>query len=275
STTATVVSTGPHKIPTLSSGELTIEVFMRWKDACEDYFEIKDVKDEKKVTHAGTGFQDLLVRDWYRSDIVRLRALSWEDFTKEFKARWLPSDWDVKARNELTRRRQSNDDSFKDWVVKIETLNAVLKDTPSHKSQINLRNHIESLVCDRLAQLAISANTSSIASYRDWRDKMTTLDNERLATAAEIAHVSAKTKQTSQKQTTSMSHSNSTSSSFARPLNRDREHPPSLTEQERTLLFKYNGCFKCRRFFAGHRQRDCRNPMQKGAGYKELTEDDA
>ncbi|KAI0091827.1 hypothetical protein BDY19DRAFT_904425 [Irpex rosettiformis] len=91
---ATVISSGPHKIPTLSSGETTIEVFMRWKDACEDYFEIKEIKEDKRMTHAGTGLQDLLVGDWYRSDAARLRALPWDEFAKEFKTRWLPSDRD-------------------------------------------------------------------------------------------------------------------------------------------------------------------------------------
>ncbi|KAI0083200.1 hypothetical protein BDY19DRAFT_900664 [Irpex rosettiformis] len=272
-TLATVLSSGPHKIPTLSSGEITIEVFMRWKDACEDYFEIKEIKEDKRVTHAGTRLQDLLVRDWYRSDAARLRALAWDDFAREFKTRWLPSDWDVKARNTLTRCRQTNEDNFKDWVVKIETLNAVLKDTASYKSESDLRNHIESLVCDRLAQLAISAATSSIVAYRDWREKMIILDNERLANAAEITRVSARAKGATQKNPPA--NNNSSSTSFGRFNNCEREHPPPLTENERALLFKYHGCFKCRRFFAGHRQRDCKNAPPKGVGYKELSEDDA
>ncbi|KAI0087461.1 hypothetical protein BDY19DRAFT_907616 [Irpex rosettiformis] len=114
SSVTTVVLSGLHKISTLTSRELTIEIFMRWKNACEDYFEIKDVKNEKKVTHAGTGLQDLLVQDWYHSDVARLCSLSWDDFTKEFKMRWLSSDWNVKARNELTCRCQTNEELFKD-----------------------------------------------------------------------------------------------------------------------------------------------------------------
>lgn len=274
SSVATVVSAGPHKVPILTPGELNIETYMRWKDACEDYYEIKEVKNDKKVTHAGTGFQDLLIRDWYRSEADRLRTLPWDDFAKEFKARWLPVDWDVKARNELARRRQNPDDPFKDWVVRIETLNAVLKDTTSHKKQEDLRNHIESLMCDRLAQLAIAANTASIASYRDWRDKLVTLDNERIANAAEITRVSTRVKQSSTARPTIQSQSSS--SSFARTsnnTNRDRDHPPPLTDAERALLYKYFGCFKCRRFFAGHRGAECPNPPLKGAGYKELTEE--
>ncbi|KAI0087460.1 hypothetical protein BDY19DRAFT_995142 [Irpex rosettiformis] len=98
---------------------------------------------------------------------------------------------------------------------------------------------------------------------------MSNLNNERLANAAEIARISAHTKSTSQKP------ASSTSSTFARLSNRDHEHSPPLTENERALLFKFNSCFKCCHFFASHRQHDCKNSPPKGAGYKELTEDDA
>lgn len=271
---ATVVSSGPNKVPLLTAGEISIEVYLQWLDACDDYFVIKEVKDDKMVIHAATGFQSLLVRDWYRTDSARLRALPWSDFAKEFKAHWLSSDWDLKAKNELARKRQRDDDSFKDWIVRMETLNAILKDTPAHKKEAELRNHIESLMCDRLSTLAIAAGVSSQASYRDWREKLVLLDNERLANAAEITRVTSRARQAVSRPTQSTSSSTTSTSTFARNTNREKDHPPPLTDSERNLLYKYFGCFKCRRFFAGHRGKECRNPPPKGEGYRELTEDD-
>jgi hypothetical protein len=111
-TFATVTSAGPNKVPMLSVGELTIEVFIQWKDACEDYFEIKDIADEKRVTHASTGFQNILVCDWFRGNAARMHKLSWDDFASEFKQHWLLENWEQKSRNELTRACQPATEPF-------------------------------------------------------------------------------------------------------------------------------------------------------------------
>ena len=43
---------------------------------------------------------------------------------------------------------------------------------------------------------------------------------------------------------------------------------------ERTLLNDFEGCVKCRKFFAGHRARDCTNDFPSPVGYWTLTMDD-
>lgn len=46
---------------------------------------------------------------------------------------------------------------------------------------------------------------------------------------------------------------------------------PMLTPEEHRLLIAYNGCFKCRVFFAGHRSSDCPDGFPSGNGYVTLT----
>ena len=53
------------------------------------------------------------------------------------------------------------------------------------------------------------------------------------------------------------------------------EFPPALTTNERALLRKHAGCFKCRRFYAGHQQKDYTLPHPNPKNYRELTEADA
>jgi hypothetical protein len=54
----------------------------------------------------------------------------------------------------------------------------------------------------------------------------------------------------------------------------DNTFPPRLTPEERKLLQDHEGCFKCRKFYAGHRSSDC-TVVLSGVGYKMLTAADA
>ena len=66
--------------------------------------------------------------------------------------------------------------------------------------------------------------------------------------------------------TSTASSSNSTSTFVALPF---------LLDAERTLLNEHDGCTKCRKFYVGHRSRDCPNGFPSGKGYKSLTLADA
>jgi hypothetical protein len=53
-----------------------------------------------------------------------------------------------------------------------------------------------------------------------------------------------------------------------------KEFPPKLTADEKHLLRIYEGCHKCRVFYAGHLSNQC-NVKLSGKGYKTLTLEDA
>ncbi len=138
---------------------------------------------------------------------------------------------------------------------------------------MHFRAHVESVLCDRLTQLAEAADVASIVSYKAWRDKLTLLDEERVANVNEILRLAGKmalSRNTSSNATASSSHPSSRNRTT-----REREYPPTLTQAERNLLVKHRGCFKCRKFYVGHRQPECNEPAPKAAGYVELTEADA
>lgn len=224
-----------------------------------------------------TGMQSLLVRNWFQAERDRFKALTWTSFTKEFKDRWLPEHWEQKCRNLVTRSRQSNTEAFKDWIIRIETLNANLVGTTSHKNEQQFRAHIEDAVCERLNHLAIAAGTASIPAYRDWKAKLIVLDNERLANMNEILRLAGKMSSSSRINTAQALHAASSSynSSSSSSAPKTQKFPPQLTSNERSLLSRHDGCFKCRKFCVGHRQPQCNNIPPKTVGYKELTEEDA
>jgi len=51
-----------------------------------------------------------------------------------------------------------------------------------------------------------------------------------------------------------------------------RSCPPKLTENERRLLDKHQGCTKCRKGYQNHRAGNCPNDFPDTSGYTELTE---
>ncbi|KAI0336960.1 hypothetical protein BDW22DRAFT_1473408 [Trametopsis cervina] len=275
STVAEVLSSNPGKVPVLSAGEIVIETFIAWKDACEDYFEIKDIPEDKRVTHAATGLKDVLIRNWFRADAVRMRALSWDSFAKEFKTRWLPEHWDQVARNHLTRAHQRASDSFNTWITKVETMNAVLVGTEYHKDEEQFRSHVESLLCDRLSQMVATADTHAIKDYLKWRNAIITLDNERLSTMAEILRVTARAAVPAVASAARARDGPISGRSSRTATTPKGDHPPPLTTAERNLLYKHFGCFKCRVFFADHKSAECTTGPPPGANYRELTEADA
>jgi hypothetical protein len=50
---------------------------------------------------------------------------------------------------------------------------------------------------------------------------------------------------------------------------------PKLTDQERGLLNRYKGCFKCRRFNVTHKAASCPSDFPSAESYQSLTEADA
>jgi hypothetical protein len=67
------------------------------------------------------------------------------------------------------------------------------------------------------------------------------------------------------------SHFSNASSSNSQANNRTR--PPKLTENERVLLDKHQGCTKCRHGYQNHHATNCLNGFPEPSSYKELTED--
>lgn len=268
-TRAVLTATNPAKVPTVSAGKLDIELIIEWEHACKEYFLIKVVKDDLMVSHAATGLQGLLVKSWFRNDADRLRALDWPSFVKKFKTRWLPAKWESDTRSALINCRQKHTDPFKTWVLRPETLNVCLAGTPSHKKDDAPRELVEANLCSRLQELAKEAETDTIVFYKAWRDKLITLDNARMAMANEILRM-----------TTRVSTNNPSPRGSRPPRDPSKgpnslRYPPPLTDGEKDLLSKYKGCFKCRRFFAGHMRTDCPYEAPKADGYKTLTAADA
>ncbi|KAH9939459.1 hypothetical protein B0H21DRAFT_698417 [Amylocystis lapponica] len=262
-TIASVLHSSPKHVPLLTSRKITPQVLTNWEHACRVYFKEKDVANAKKVAKVTGGLQDELVRDWYFNDADTLDALSWANFLKEMRKRWLPKGWVDRTLTDLLRSRQRDDEPFEDWVISIEKLNTLLRGTTAHLDNTHLRTQICAAACEELRILCDEDTLKDVEDYRDWKNAVIASDVKHLRDRLRILKLlGTKGKPTGG--------STAASSASGQPGEKG-DRPPRLTKDEKELLRKYSGCFTCRKFFVDHQSKTCPNGYPKGAGYRTLT----
>lgn len=279
STVATVDHTNPKNVPCLTPGTVTPEIMVSWFSACNTHFINRKTTDGDKVAAVIGGLQDPLIKAWYEPDFERLQKLSWADFQDEFKREFLPRNWEDKIETKLFAMRQGDGDAFRDFSNKIENLNLVLRGTTLHLDDEGLIRQVKVAMCSDLRGTVQSTTSlQTIKKYRQWKEEVAVLDEKRMNDRDRIIKLLTDNRSITNRVTTGGSRSNnpmtqnrggsSSSSSTAPRL-------PKLTDAEKTLLGRHEGCFKCRQFYAGHLASQCTNAWPDAKSYRTLTETDA
>ena len=148
----------------------------------------------------------------------------------------------------------------------------MLRNTCSHLSDARLCDTLEVNIDADLRLLAREADSSSKEKVAEWMDVMERLDAKRKLELKRQQEVAAEEVQrnSSSKRQNSMNSGTFTSLS----TRSDQKCAPHLTQEERNILSKYQGCFKCRRVCVGHRTIDCPNGFPSGENYKPVTMED-
>jgi len=84
----------PNKVPILLQGDLTPSVMHQYESACLGFFEGKEVAPEKQVRKILTGLRDGRIQEWISIDRDEILNLTFVEFMIEFKAGFLPEDWE-------------------------------------------------------------------------------------------------------------------------------------------------------------------------------------
>ena len=93
--------------PQLSSGEITPKSAKDFENHCLNYFvNVKGgIEDNLKVSRILGCFENDLVNDWISVNRDRFTALTFAEFMVEFRARWLPHDWEQNVRSKILSAR--------------------------------------------------------------------------------------------------------------------------------------------------------------------------
>jgi hypothetical protein len=82
----------PSKVPMLLLGDIMPSVMCMYENACNGYFDTKDVPEEKQVCQVLAGLRDTRIQDWVGIHRERLLAMTFSEFMAEFKLAYLPKD---------------------------------------------------------------------------------------------------------------------------------------------------------------------------------------
>ena len=216
------------------------------------------------------------MQDWISVDRDRFLALEFADFMTEFRAAYLPEDWEEITRIELLGMTQG-DLAFWDFSINIQSKNALLRNTPSYLTKELLRHRIESSMNQKLALRCRLEKTSLIEKFEQWLtevkrvDDLVQLENENFENLARATREATRCNNTLT-EPSRRANSSYKAPSFASNPSTSRNSLPKLSDPERKLLYDNEGCLKCRCIFVTHRSTTCPNDFPDPVTYKPLTQ---
>ncbi|KIM75037.1 hypothetical protein PILCRDRAFT_92342 [Piloderma croceum F 1598] len=247
-TTATVDQELNSKPPYMCAGDLSLQTCVDWECACKHYANNKDIPANKIVKHTLDGFEDVCFVNWLELDHERFKATTLDDC------------------------RQS--------------INALLKNTPHHLDEDKLQERIEAGMNQVLYVQVTNVKLNLVKDFCKWLAAVKSLDDEKhfqcdraiKAFEQSTAGSCASSHDANTQTLSGPSHKTNaiatapTTTAIATP--KADYPPPKLTDDEKCLLLKYNGCLKCWKPFVYHKGSNKASGCSflVGAGYKPLTQ---
>ncbi|KAF9489190.1 hypothetical protein BDN71DRAFT_1401992 [Pleurotus eryngii] len=278
---AKIEQSAPNRPPTMGEGDVNAGLLWDWFVKSENFLWYKNTPSQDMVKTVAYGMTSVHAIRWLAANGPSLPEMDWETYKDQMRTLFLPSDWEYTARMAVLCLKQGSR-PFMDFALDAMARNNFLTGTVSFMNDDFLRDAIEAGMDPELAQECHRENTNRFSDFCPWLDKIKRLDKRHRQRFDEIAKEFARlnirtivpsrvppkmaafagTRNTS----TTTSSSSAQQAAFV-PI-------PKLTDAERRLLQENGGCYKCRRFFAGHIGPRCPNPPIDSAKYKTLTATD-
>ncbi|KAL6298784.1 hypothetical protein BKA93DRAFT_753904 [Sparassis latifolia] len=265
---ATVEFPKESQAPKLLPGDLTPSVINTWQTACERHFRKAQLADELQVSMVASRMDYPHLAVWYDAHQGRLDALSFEDFMMEVRATYLPHDWDSTIRDEskaavISRTTQALDNTELRQQLRAG-VNARLKkkmNSPHHARELN------DIVLFSQWLLAVKELDEELCEEDDRVN--TAVAN---AVAKECAkHFTARplaNKTNTDKSSSSAGAKRSAADNVGSTFTKLQK----ITQDERNVLQKYRGCYKCCLPEQDHTSATCPNGFPDAASYTPISE---
>ncbi|KAJ6629484.1 hypothetical protein B0H10DRAFT_2208869 [Mycena sp. CBHHK59/15] len=278
------------KLPTIHVGEITPLVATQFEHAMLDYAATKDIPSEK--------LSSLHVRNWFSPKGVReaFAKLTLAEFMAKLRKKFLRPNWEVQTRTLILSHRMKDDQTFSEWVVILQSLQALLVGTNHEISDISDQRLHHTIEANMLPDLKRDYSKHKMANvipedeFDTWVLAVIELDEARVyEDEKQQRRIAAQLKAEKRKAVDDGEHPNKKVFSDSKKANIDSSSkPPSntasssslgkncppLTPEERQLLVDNEGCNRCRKFFCGHKTADCREDFPLGIGYRTCTQAD-
>lgn len=266
-----------NKPPTLEHGSsYTPAVLEEFRRFVVRYQANKGFTDDEIVSRICHNIADPRIETWVSTQTDHVHSMSLSSFMKELRHRLLPIGWDARVQTGILRASQGQE-SFTDFASRLRNLNDLLRDSEYHFTDTSLRFQIEAGLNEYLRHRVRNDPLLRVAgpalSYDQWfknceavaRDLEYDIEQSSTAVTARLRERAV--------QRAAPSASN-TQIANRRPTQTSSGDPAlaPLTDTERDLLWKYRGCYRCRRFAQAHTSSSCPHGPPAAATYRPLTE---
>lgn len=275
STDATVTSyPGSTKAPILGEGHLTISAAVDFKEAAEMHFLVKNTKPEDQVATLLLSFRDPRHKNWIRMKTLDrdwVKSTSFATFWDGFLQSQLDPNWQETVASHLRAFRQPTNGRFTNWAYDFLAKSSLLSNTTHSLSHERIRASLTDLANPALKVSLRKPKYKDEQDLHKWIALVGAKYDSMLEKAKAEAEVAALAARAAQKKKKRTSLAQKTSPKRGRRRSNRRLHDsdsddesdaddhrcPKLTDEERELLMEFDGCLRCREFFADHVARDC------------------
>jgi hypothetical protein len=169
------------KPPVITAGKLTADLLFDFKNGAFSYFSFKDVKPEREVSKVAGGLQDGHIQTWYHLNHAAIDAAGFAAFMASVRSQWLDPGWEQEVKLIILGSSQGST-PISDWIMLVESTNALLQGHACELSQADLCNHISSHIHPDTMTAATTAKTDLIADYEKYKRALKVIDDARIHT---------------------------------------------------------------------------------------------
>ncbi|KIL63339.1 hypothetical protein M378DRAFT_179303 [Amanita muscaria Koide BX008] len=270
------------KPPTLTEGKVTPQTLYRFEQGCKRYFSVKSVTESTdQISRAIAGVRDPAIVAWFEADNENLSVLSFADFMASLRERILDPDWEAKIRREMSLNKYSLSVDFQQWADNISFLNRLLPKPEKRLEDAALRELLQNNLDDDFdEEIRNSETTIRTDTIKNWMVDVRRIADRRRRDIKRVRDAIAEDKEAYyrvSKRPAATSISTDRPRPFLNTTNGSKyatsTNVPKLTFEERQLLNKNEGCFKCREFYVDHLAGNCPTGFPDAKTYVPLTKE--
>jgi hypothetical protein len=255
----------PCKPDNFDGTKTTPSAIRSWLAQTKDYLELTDTTEDKRGRTAATYLKEL-AREWYDTTFVDAPPATWKVFEDAFKDHYMKiSDAMISEILDKIENSKQNGRTVQDYTGEFKILLLAAGDEVSTgmarkhfvagldmKIKRNLVPVLHNFPTAGKTPIAITDEVSKAA--QNIQDNLGSIYDDREKTTKTVPTSSNSTLKTSAQ--SRPGNSSSSSSSFS----------TNLSDEERSMLMKFGGCFYCKKIRAGHRSWEC--PERKKGGIR-------
>jgi hypothetical protein len=251
--------------PVLTAGRITPLILQSWSLACKRYMKHAEKKPAEIVSFVAEAMLEPRLVAWYQAGQARIDALTLDKYLEELAKLVLEKNWAHKIRDTIISSKQG-DRPFIDWKIELENLNAILTtSSPDHAlTEEGLRIQLEANLNSELKTNLLNEPTltnkldvwSVEVKERDDRVRAENARTQRLIDASNAARAARRGERKDLlSRLTDPPRPRTTQTGTGSEA--ARRYLPKLQDKEKRLLNEHEGCTRCRKFYTGHRAKDC------------------